>query len=192
MGLPSFPWEKFRNAQAIVFFGRALGAARSGDLDAARAAVGRLETIRDELAGKGDKYWSGQVEIQRLEAASWIARAGKNDDEAVRLARRAADLEASTDKHAVTPGSIVPARELLGDLLLDLRQPGPALEEYEASLAVAPNRLHGVAGAARAARASGNREKAKTYSAQLLALTSRSDPDRTDVIEARKSAELDK
>lgn len=188
----SFPWERFRNAQAITVFGRALGAARSGDLDAARTEIGRLETIRDELDRKGDKYWSGQVEIQRLEAASWIARAEKRDEEAIRLARSAADLEGATDKHAVTPGSIVPARELLGDLLLDLRQPGPALEEYEASLAVAPNRLHGLAGAARAARASGNREKAKTYSAKLLTLTSRADPDRADIVEARKSAALDK
>ena len=189
---PSFPWEKFRNAQALVVFGRALGAARSGDLDAARTEIGRLETIKSDLDRKGDKYWAGQVEIQRLEAASWIARAEKEDGEAARLARLAAELEGATDKHAVTPGSILPARELLGDLLLDLRQPGPALEEYEASLAVAPNRLHGLAGAARAARASGDREKSKAYSAKLLALTSRADPDRADVIEARTAAALDK
>ena len=165
-----FPWEKFRNAEAILCFGRALGAARSDDLAAAREALGRLETIRNGLDQKGDKYWSGQVEIQRLEAASWIAHAEKKDEEAVRLARSAAELEASTDKHAVTPGAIVPARELLGDLLLDLRQPGPALQEYEASLAVAPNRLHGLAGAGRAARAAGDGEKARSYSAKLQAL----------------------
>jgi hypothetical protein len=134
----SFPWEKFRNAEAILCFGRALGAARSGDLAGAREAAGRLETIKNDLDKKGDKYWSGQVEIQRLEAASWIARAERKDEEAIRLARSAADLEGSTDKHAVTPGSIVPARDLLGDLLLDLQQPGPALVEYEASLARLP------------------------------------------------------
>jgi hypothetical protein len=187
-----FPWEKFGNAEAILCFGRALGAARSGDLAAAREAAARLETIKNDLDRKGDRYWSGQVEIQRLEAASWIARAEKKDGEAIRLARSAADLEGSTDKHAVTPGSIVPARELLGDLLLDLRQAGAALEEYEASLAVAPNRLHGLAGAARAARASGDRDKAQTYSAKLLALASRADADRADVVEVRKSAAPDK
>ncbi len=175
-----------------MVFGRALGAARSGDLDAARAEIGRLETIRDELDRKGDKYWAGQVEIQRLEAASWIARAEKKNEEAIRLARSAAQLEGATDKHAVTPGSVIPARELLGDLLLDLKQPAPALEEYEASLAVAPNRLHGLAGAARAARASGNRDKAQTYSAKLLALVGNADSDRADVIEARRSAAPDK
>ena len=155
---------------------------------AAREAVGRLETIQSELDRKGDKYWSGQVEIQRLEAASWVAHAEKKDEEAVRLARSAAELEGSTDKHAVTPGAIVPARELLGDLLLDLQQPGPALKEYEASLAVAPNRLHGLAGAARAAGASGDRDKAKAYSAKLLTLASRADADRADLVEFRKSA----
>jgi hypothetical protein len=184
-----FPWEKFKNAEAILCFGRALGAARSGDLAGAREAAGRLETIKSDLDRKGDKYWSGQVEIQRLEAASWIARAEKKDAEAIRLARSAADLEGSTDKHAVTPGSIVPARELLGDLLLDLQQPGPALVEYEASLVVAPNRLHGLAGAARAARASGDRDKAKIYSAKVLTLAGRADPDRADLVEFRKSAE---
>jgi hypothetical protein len=187
-----FPWEKFENAEAILCFGRALGAARSGDLAAAREAAARLETIKNDLDRKGDRYWSGQVEIQRLEAASWIARAEKKDEEAIRLARSAADLEGSTDKHPVTPGSIIPARELLGDLLLDLQQAGAALGEYEASLAVAPNRLHGLAGAARAARASGDRDKAQTYSAKLLALASHADADRADVVEVRKSAAPDK
>jgi tetratricopeptide (TPR) repeat protein len=188
----TFPWEKFRNAEAILCFGRALGAARSGDLAAAREAVGRLETIQSELDRKGDKYWSGQVEIQRLEAASWIARAERKDEEALRMARSAADLEGSTDKHAVTPGSIVPARELLGDLLLDLQQPGPALQEYEASLAVAPNRFHGLAGAGRAARAAGDQDKARTYSAKLLALAGRGDADRADIDDAKRSAARDK
>lgn len=187
-----FPWEKFRNAEAILYFGRALGAARSGDLAAAREAAGRLETIRNELDRKGDKYWSGQVEIQRLEATSWVAHAEKRDDEAVRLARSAADLESSTDKHAVTPGAIVPARELLGDLLLELQQPGPALKEYEASLAVVPNRFHGLAGAARAARAAGEEDKAQTYSAKLLALASHADGDRAEIADAKKSSARDK
>jgi hypothetical protein len=183
-----FPWEKFRNAEAIVVFGRALGAARSGDPAAARAALDRLEAIKGELEKKGDEYWSGQVEIQRLEAASWLARAEKKDDDALRLARAAAELEDSTDKHPVTPGSILPARELLGDLLLDLQQPAPALKAYEASLAVAPNRFHGLAGAARAARAAGDQAQARTYSAKLLALASQANSDRPEILEARRDA----
>jgi tetratricopeptide (TPR) repeat protein len=188
----NFPWEKFRNAEAILCFGRALGAARSGDFAAAREALARLETIENELDRKGDKYWSGQVEIQRLEAASWLARAERRDDEAVRLARSAADLEGGTDKHPVTPGAIVPARELLGDLLLDLRQPGPALKEYEASLAVAPNRLHGIAGAGRAARAARDEDKARTYAAKLVALAGQADTDRSDLADTKKPAAREK
>jgi tetratricopeptide (TPR) repeat protein len=187
-----FPWEKFRWAEAIVVWGRALGAARSGDLPTARAALDRLETIKSELEKKGDKYWSGQVEIQRLEAASWLARAEKKDDDALRLARAAVELEASTDKHPVTPGSILPARELLGDLLIDLKQPGQALKEYEASLAVAPNRFHGLAGAARAARDAGDKAQARAYSAKLLALAPQADSDRPEILEARRSAQRDK
>ena len=187
-----FPWEKFRWAEAIVVFGRALGTARLGDLEAARAALDRLATIKSELDRKGDKYWSGQVEIQRLEAASWLARAEKKDEEAVRLASSAADLEGVTDKHAVTPGPILPARELLGDLLLDLQRPGPALKAYETSLAVAPNRFHGLAGATRAARAAGDQAQAQTYSAKLLALAAGADPDRTEILDARRSAPRDK
>ncbi len=133
-------------------------------------------------------YWG----VARGKSGSVGSRARKKNEEAIRLARSAADLEGATDKHAVTPGSIIQARELLGDLLIDLRQPAPALEEYEASLAVAPNRLHGLAGAARAARASGNRDKTLSYSAKLLALASRADADNAELAEARKSAALDK
>jgi len=181
----SFPWQKFRNAEAILCFGRALGAARSGDLAAAREALGRLEAIEKELDQKGDKYWSGQVAIQRLEAASWIARAEGKSEEALRLARSAAELEASTEKHPVTPGTIVPARELLGDLLLELKQPAAALQEYEASLATSPNRLHGLAGAARAASGSGDRDKAAGYYAKLLLSTGRADGQRAEIAEAK-------
>lgn len=183
----SFPWQKFRNAEAILCFGRALGAARSGDLAAAREALGRLEAIEKELDQKGDKYWSGQVAIQRLEAASWIARAEGKSEDALRLARSAAELEASTEKHPVTPGSIVPARELLGDLLLELKQPAAALQEYEASLATSPNRLHGLAGATRAASGSGDRDKAASYYGKLLLSTSRADGQRAEIAEAKEA-----
>ena len=188
----SFPWPKFRNAEAILCFGRALGAAHSGNLAAARDELGRLEAIEKELEQKGDKYWSGQVAIQRLEAASWIARAEGKNEEALRLARSAAELEASTDKHAVTPGSIVPARELLGDLLLELEQPVAALKEYEASLATSPNRLHGLAGAGRAARGSGDRDKAASYYGKLLLLASRADGQRAEIVEAKETLAREK
>ena len=98
------------------------------------------------------------------------------------MARSAADLEGATDKHAVTPGPILPARELLGDLLLDLQQPGPAFIEYEASLAVAPNRSPRSRGSrSRGARRAGDKSKAQTYSARLLALAANADPDRPEI-----------
>ena len=120
----NFPWAQFPFAEAIVHFARAVGAARTGDLAAARQAVARLEMIRDGLKGQKGFDWATQVEIQRRAAAAWLARAEKQNDSAVALMRSAADLEDSTDKHPVTPGSVLPAREQLADLLLELKQAG--------------------------------------------------------------------
>ena len=117
--------------------------------------------------------------------SAWIARAERKSDEAIRLLRAAADAEDATEKHPVTPGPLVPARELLGEMLLDANQPGPALREFEASMRVEPNRFRGLAGAARAAQQAGDRAKARTYYTQLVALTERGDGDRPEVREAR-------
>jgi tetratricopeptide (TPR) repeat protein len=166
-----YPWAKYPYTEAIVHYARTVGAARSGDVESARAALERLTTIQAGLKGqKGFDWWS-QVEIQRLAAAGWVARAEKKDDEAVRLLRAAADLEDATDKHPVTPGSILPAREQLADLLTDLGKPAEALVEYEASLRMAPARYNSYAGAARAAERAGEKNKAKDFSDRLLALS---------------------
>ncbi|HSN68932.1 MAG TPA: hypothetical protein VLV48_06785, partial [Thermoanaerobaculia bacterium] len=122
--------------EANIHFARAIGAARSGDLAAARAAVARLEAIKGSLSG----YWADQVEIQRLGASAWVARAEKKDEEALKLAHEAAALEASTEKHPVTPGAIIPARELLADLLLELGQREEAKVELAKVLKVSPGR----------------------------------------------------
>ena len=168
----SYPWAKYPYAEAITHFARSVGASRSGDLATARAALDRLTEIQKGLVGQKGFDWASQVEIQRLAAAGWLARAEKNDTEALRLLRAAADLEDKTDKHPVTPGSILPAREQLGDLLLELGQPARALAEYEASLRTAPARYNSFAGAAHAAERAGDRAKAKTYADRLLAQTS--------------------
>jgi hypothetical protein len=183
-----FPWEKFRSFEAITQLGRALGGARSGQLATARQALARIEAIHIELVGK-DPYWAGQTEIQRLEAASWIALADGKKDEALRLARSAADLEDSTDKHAVTPGAIVPARELLADLLLETGQPAAALGEFEASFSSAPNRFNGLYGAFRAAKSSDDREKAKLYAARLLVLAPEAEGRSAELTEAKRYTE---
>jgi tetratricopeptide (TPR) repeat protein len=166
----AFPWAKYPYAEAIVHFARTVGAARSGDLETARGALEKLAAIQTGLRGQKGFDWATQLEIQRLAAAGWVARAEKKDAEALKLLRAAADLEDATDKHPVTPGSILPAREMLADLLADLGRPAAALAEYEASLRSAPARLNSYAGAARAAGSSGEKQKAKAFQDQLVAL----------------------
>ncbi len=138
-------WEKVPYAEANIHFARAVGAARAGDLAVARDAITRLAAIRQLLVEKKDSYWADQVEIQRLSGAAWLARAEKKDEEALKLMRAAADLEASTEKHPVTPGSILPARELLAEMLLEAGKTEDALAEVQRVLRDAPNRRNAVA-----------------------------------------------
>ena len=173
-----FPWAKYPYAEAIVHFAQCVGAARTGDVPRARAALERLTAIQKGLVGQKGFDWASQVEIQRLAAAGWLARAEKKDDEAVKLLRAAAELEDATDKHPVTPGAVLPAREQLADLLAELGRPAEALAEYEASLRSAPARLNSYAGAARAAERTGQKEKAKDFEGRLQALCGGSLPSR--------------
>ncbi|HYY51241.1 MAG TPA: hypothetical protein VE755_00145, partial [Myxococcales bacterium] len=166
----TFPWSKYPYAKAIVHFARAVGAARGGNLEAARSDLATLTEIQNSLKGQKGFDWATQVEIQRRAAAGWLARAEKKDAEALALMRSAADLEDSTDKHPVTPGSILPAREQLADLLTELGQPAAALAEYEASLRAAPARFNSYDGAAQAAERAGKKPEAKAYRERLLAL----------------------
>ena len=160
-----------RWAIANVDFARAVGAAKAGKLDLARAEVAKLAAIEQGLTIPPGEYdRRKQIAIQRQTAEAWLAHAQGKSGEAVRMMRAAADLDDATDKHPVTPGSIVPAREQLGELLLMLGRPAEALTEYEASLARAPRRLAGVSGAAEAAKKAGNADKAKRYEAELANL----------------------
>jgi len=155
-------------SKALIYHARALGAAHTGKLEQARQDVRRLEQLRDTLASAKDSYWSGQVEIQRREVAGWLAYAEGKKDEAASLLRAAAEMEDATEKHPVTPGAVVPARELLGDLLLALNRPADALPEFEATLKAAPNRFNALYGAARSAELAGNSGKAREYYAALV------------------------
>ena len=180
-----FPWDRFAWAEAITSFSRAIGAARSGDAAKARAEVQKLDGYRTALIAGKQTYWAEQVNIQQQAAAAWAARAeGKNDD-ALKLMRAAADLEDSTEKHPVTPAPVVPARELLGEMLLDLNQPAQALVEFEASATREPNRFNGIFGAARAAELSGDRAKAKSLYARLVSMCDRADGDRPELRQAK-------
>ncbi|HSP15318.1 MAG TPA: hypothetical protein VLV78_11250 [Thermoanaerobaculia bacterium] len=133
-------FDEFAYSEANVHFARAIGGARSGDLAVARDALEHLQALHQKLVDQKSAYWADQVEIQRLGAAAWIAHAEQKDDDALRLARGAADLEARTEKHPVTPGAIIPARELLADMLLETGHPSDALTEIDAAISVAPNR----------------------------------------------------
>ncbi|MBI2466740.1 MAG: hypothetical protein HYV62_02805 [Candidatus Rokubacteria bacterium] len=180
-----FPWTRFPQSEAVLVFARGLGAARSGNAAAARKDADRLETLRDALATAKLGYWVEQVEIQRQVVLAWAARAEGKNDEALRLLRAAADREDATEKHPVTPGPIVPGRELLGELLLELARPAEALRELEASQAKEPNRFRGYYGAARAAELAGQHAKAKAYYEQLVALAKTADTERPEIRQAR-------
>jgi hypothetical protein len=180
-----FTWSRFPEFEAITVFARAMGAARNGDAAQARQDAERLEALRDAVSARGDAYWAEQVAIQREVALAWVARAEGRNQEALALLRAAAEREDATDKHPVTPGPIAPARELLGELLLELNAPGEALAAFEASQRVEPNRFRGLFGAARAADLAGDRERARTYYAQLLALAEHADTARPELQQAR-------
>jgi tetratricopeptide (TPR) repeat protein len=160
--------KKFPFAESHIQFARAVGGARAGRLDVARGAVGRMDQLKDGLKDPKFQWWINQVEIQRLAASGWLARAEGKDAEAESLLRRSADLEDQSGTHPVTPGQILPAREQLGDLLLELRRPADALAEYERSLKAFPNRLNSHLGAGQAADQAGQGDVAKRHYAQAV------------------------
>jgi tetratricopeptide (TPR) repeat protein len=181
----TFPGGRWAWTEANLHFARALGASHTGKSEAARKDVEQLASLRDTLAQGGDKYWADQVDIQREIATAWILLAEGKHEQALAQMRSAADHEDGTDKHNVTPGVILPARELLGEMLLELKQPAQAMVEFEATLRTAPNRFNALSGAARAAKLSGDNQKAKTYYAKLLALCEHADGDRPELQDAR-------
>src|SRR5271169_92797 len=151
-----FPIERFPWAEAMLSFARSLGAAQTGDIPGAQAEIAKLQSLENKLLEAKDSYWANQVEVQRLGAASILAHVQGDDKKAIELARAAADLDATMDKHPAARASVLPARELLADLLLELNQPGEALKEYELSLRAEPNRFRSILGKARAAKQSGD------------------------------------
>jgi tetratricopeptide (TPR) repeat protein len=156
------PW-----AQAITWTAIGIGSARSKNLERAAQAEQKLATLRDTTTKQNNSYWANQVEVQRREVATWIAEESGKSDEALKLARSAAELEESMDKAAVTPGAVTPAREMLAELLMLEHQPKEALAEYASVLKTAPNRFNALYGAANAAEASGDASLASSYFRKL-------------------------
>src|SRR5437899_683697 len=177
--------SNFPFTEALTHFARALGAARSGNPAAAQADIERITALRDDLKTKKSLYWANEVEVMRLSSLAWTALAQKKNDEALELMRQAADIEDKSDKNIVTPGRLLPARELLGDMLLELRRPAEALAAYEASQVREPSRFRGFYGAAQAAAQAGNREKARQYFSKLIELAGSGDA-RPEVENARQ------
>jgi len=172
------PW-----ARAITWMAYGIGSARSGDPAAASQAEQMLVSLRDSAASI-DQYWSKQIEVHRREVAAWIAEANSKSDDAIATMRSAAELEESMDKHAVTPGAVLPAREMLGELLSVHGQAQAALAEYQAVLKVAPNRFNALYGAASAAESAGNSAVANQYFHKLTEVAV--GEERPELVTARK------
>lgn len=173
-------------ADAITYFARGLGAAHLKDQAAARSAIASLQTMRDKLTRMKETYWANQVEIQRQEVSAWLAFAEGHRNTALAEMRAAAELEDKTEKNAITPGPLAPARELLGEMLLELERPAAALKEFQATLTREPNRFRSLYGAAEAAKLAGDRQTEQTCLRQLLKVTERADkPERQELAEAR-------
>jgi tetratricopeptide (TPR) repeat protein len=177
--------SNFAFVTAITHFARALGAARAGKPEAAKADIAKLAELRDKLRDAKDAYWAEQVEIQRQVASAWVLYAQGEYDEALKAMAAAADAEDGTEKSPVTPGPLVPARELYGAMLFERGMAKDALAAYEATLKKEPHRLGATLGAAKAAAALGDAAAARSHYAAAVALTEGADPVRPDIAAAR-------
>lgn len=167
----SLSWDNYPHLDAITEFARALGHAHTGNMAAARTSVARLGALQTKAAALPGAYdWGIQVKIQEVAARAWIAYGERRTDEAVRLMQEAAQLESTTQKNPVTPSEVLPAGELLGDMLLDLKRYDEALAAYRTALERSPNRLNSLYGAGRAAEGAGDRQTAAEFYRQLVAV----------------------
>jgi tetratricopeptide (TPR) repeat protein len=161
-------WDRFAWAEAIARFARGLGMAHERRIDEAKAESERLTQLETAMQKVGEDLFARNIRMLHLELDAWINHADGKQDASVSLMEEAAVLEESTPKHAVTPGPTLPARELLGDLLMEQKQPGRALAAYQGSLELYPKRFNSLLGAARAARAAGDAVSARKYHVRLL------------------------
>jgi tetratricopeptide (TPR) repeat protein len=187
--LDELEWEKFPWEKALLHFAKALGTIHTNNLKVAEEELHLLGSLEQELIASGDAYASNQVAIQIKTVEAWLQLKNGNENEAISLMRTAAEMESQTSKHPVTPGEILPADELLGDMLLTANKPIEALAIYELNLERRPNRFNGIYGAASAAKQVGNNEKAALYFNQLLNLTKNSNSNRPEIAAAKAFVE---
>ena len=180
-----FPWNNFPWQEAIIHFARLLGAAHTGNLDAAQLELTKLNQLHDTLVKQKDTYKAMEVAIQIKAGEAWIKLASGDKAGAISLMKLSADMEDSTGKHPVTPGEVLPARELLGDMFLQMNENENALHAYEIMLKKYPNRFNGLYGAGKAAEKSGNEQKTIYYYKQLLSITDSANSDRQELLDVR-------
>ena len=181
----------FPYTDAITWFARGLGSARIGQAQDARESVSKLKQIKEKLQQSGETYWSLQVEIQIREVTAWALLAEGKREEARQEMELAAQLEDGTEKSAVTPGPLAPARELLGEMLLQMNQPAPAFDQFQMTLHKEPGRFHALYGAGRSAQLLGNRDAMQEYFHELLGVCQNSDkPGRPELVSAAKALSL--
>jgi tetratricopeptide (TPR) repeat protein len=181
----TFLWDKYPQYEAITYFARGLGMARSGDVTGALNEIKVLDKLYELTVKAGQEYWAVLVDSQRKTVDAWSAYSKGETDKALQIMKKAADIEDSVDKHPVTPGAVLPARELFGDMLVLSGRYGEAIDAYETSLLISPNRFNSLYGAGHAAEKAGDLKKASFYYSNLVELASGVDSDRPSLKRAK-------
>ncbi|MFI5237556.1 MAG: tetratricopeptide repeat protein, partial [Ignavibacteriales bacterium] len=168
---PDFLWEKYPQYEALLYYAKGIGAGRSKNIEITKLCLQKLEELQNKFTDlESNKYWINQIEIQETVVKGWLLFAQGELEKSLETMITAADLEDATEKNPVTPGQLLPAREMLGDLYLEMNRPKDALKQYEQSLKKSPNRFNTLFGAAKSAELIGDKEKAKFYFGELLKL----------------------
>ena len=184
-----FDWKPFPWEQSILHFARAIGSARSCDIESAERELEIIQALHQDLLAVNSaiaSYQADQVNVEVKTTQAWIALAKGNSEEAIELMKIAADLESKTTKHPVTPGEVLPANQLLGDMYMELNDPSNAIRAYESDLARHPNRFNSIYGVAYASKELGDRKKASNYFEQLVQLVGTTFSDRVELHEAKE------
>lgn len=182
----SLNWDAFPQAESITWFAKGVGAARTGDAEAAEAARARLDELHEALVAADESYWAVLTDAQRKAVQAWQLYESGETEAALEMMKEAADVEDSVDKHPVTPSAVLPARELYGEMLLLAERPAEALEAFEQSLAISRQRLNSLSGAGRAAELMGDPSTAAEYYADVMELVGQGDVERPRIAEARR------
>ena len=185
-GADAFAWKKYPQAEAVNAFARGVGAALSGDAAAARVEITRLQALRDTATERKIAYWAEQIGIQADVVRGLATCADGKLDECVVILKAAADREDATEKHAVTPGPILPAREVLAVVLLKEAKTADALAGFESVLGKEPNRYRALTGAMQAADRKGDPKKAAVYAERVIEQAGAADSPRSEIAQARR------